>query len=96
MQPYLTELTDRQKEVYDYLRRFHSEHGYPPTYRDIVEHFGFSGPTAALCHLKALAKKGYIEVTPNLSRGIRFTGAAEPKGIPFFPSLRALSDALRA
>lgn len=96
MLPSSTDLTDRQREVYDYLRKFWQENSFPPTCRDIVEHFGFSGPTAAVCHLKALAKKGYIELTPKLSRGIRFTTMPEKQGIPFFPSLRALSDALQA
>ncbi len=45
--------------------------GMPPTRAEICDHFGFRSPTAAEDHLKALAKKGMIELIAGTSRGIR-------------------------
>ena len=54
------EPTVRQQRVLDFIAGFISEHGYSPTFREMKEGLGFSGPNAVLCHLKALGKKGYI------------------------------------
>ena len=46
-------------------------HGYPPTRADIAREIGFKSPNAAEDHLRALARKGAIEMIPGASRGIR-------------------------
>jgi len=63
-------LTFRQREIYDYLKEFLKENGYPPTVREISKHFEISSPSAALKHLKAIEKKGYI-IRKNVSRGLQ-------------------------
>lgn len=64
-------LTARQAEILAFIRRQLADHGLPPTRADIMAAFGFRSVTAADDHLKALARKGAIELLPNASRGIR-------------------------
>jgi repressor LexA len=63
------ELTARQEEVFNFIRTFIKENGYPPSVREIGEHFGIY-PRAAFDHLKALEKKGYLRRKSALSRGL--------------------------
>ena len=64
------QLTLRQREILDFIERQVREQGLPPTRADIVAHFGFASPNAAQCHLRALARRGAIELRPNQARGI--------------------------
>lgn len=64
-------LTARQQEVYDLLKRHLDTTGMPPTRAEISRELGFRSPNAAEEHLKALARKGVIEIIPGASRGIR-------------------------
>lgn len=63
-------LTDRQRQILEFIEQQVFERGLPPTRADIVEHFGFASPNAAQCHLRALARHGVIELRPNQARGI--------------------------
>ncbi|HEX7036937.1 MAG TPA: transcriptional repressor LexA [Pseudomonadales bacterium] len=72
-------LTPRQAQVLELIRRHIEETGYPPTRADIARALGFRSPNAAEEHLKALARKGAIEMIPGTSRGIRLP---EPPGLP--------------
>lgn len=65
-------LTDRQREVFNFMRDFYHEHGYPPTIYEIGDHFGFSA-RAAYCHLEVLEKKGVITRAAGKPRAITFT-----------------------
>lgn len=65
------DLTSRQTEILDFILRHRAEHGAPPTRAEIVTAFGFRSPTAAEDHLRALARKGAIELRAGASRGIR-------------------------
>jgi repressor LexA len=65
------ELTRRQAEILDLIRRQIEKTGLPPTRAEICQAFGFSSPNAAEAHLRTLARKGVIEMTPGASRGIR-------------------------
>jgi len=67
----MSNLTPRQAQVLDIIRRHISDTGYPPTRADIATELGFRSPNAAEEHLKALARKGAIEIIPGTSRGIR-------------------------
>lgn len=64
-------LTPRQTEILDFIRKHLREQGLPPTRAEIVAAFGFRSLTAAEDHLRALARKGAIELLPGASRGIR-------------------------
>ena len=71
-------LTPRQQEILALIRRFITETGYPPTRSEIGEALGFRSPNAAESHLRALARKGAIHLTPGTSRGIRLTEPLPP------------------
>ncbi len=77
------ELTDRQKAIFNFVKTFIRERGYPPTVREIGEHFDIY-PRAVFDHLKALEKKGYLRRESSMSRGLEvlvFQGS-EPYGSP--------------
>jgi len=65
------ELTRRQQEIVNLIRRQIEETGLPPTRAEICEALGFRSPNAAQSHLRALEAKGIIEMTPGASRGVR-------------------------
>jgi repressor LexA len=67
----LPKLTARQSEILDLITNAIEESGLPPTRAEIANQLGFASANAAEEHLRALAKKGYIELTPGTSRGIR-------------------------
>jgi len=67
----MSALTDRQTEILALIRRRLAESGLPPTRAEIAAELGFRSPNAAEEHLKALARKGVIELVPGASRGIR-------------------------
>jgi repressor LexA len=87
----MQELTARQAQVLDLIRRHISDTGYPPTRADIANELGFKSPNAAEEHLKALARKGAIEIIPGTSRGIRLP---EPPGLPIVGRVAAGSPVL--
>ena len=75
----MEKLTQRQQQVLDIVRQHIEQTGYPPTRADIARELGFKSANAAEEHLKALARKGAIEIIPGASRGIRLPHSA---GIP--------------
>ncbi|WP_434771328.1 transcriptional repressor LexA [Pseudomonas entomophila] len=80
----MLKLTPRQAEILAFIKRCLEDNGFPPTRAEIAQELGFKSPNAAEEHLKALARKGAIEMTPGASRGIRIPGA-EPKEEPGLP-----------
>jgi len=75
----MEKLTARQQQVLDLVRRHIEDTGFPPTRADIARELGFRSANAAEEHLKALARKGAIEMIAGASRGIRLPESA---GIP--------------
>ncbi|WP_411293332.1 transcriptional repressor LexA [Thiohalomonas denitrificans] len=73
------ELTPRQAEILQLIRETVEATGSPPTRAEIARILGFRSPNAAEGHLRALAKKGAIELIPGTSRGIRLHGG---EGLP--------------
>ncbi|HZO02738.1 MAG TPA: transcriptional repressor LexA [Burkholderiales bacterium] len=67
----MDELTDRQNEILRLIRELTEVSGYPPTRAEIAERMGFRSVNAAEQHLRALEKKGAIEISSGASRGIR-------------------------
>ncbi len=72
----MKELTRRQKEVLEFIKSYMKEHKFPPTIREIGEHFGIS-VRGSYDHVKALEKKGYIRCSVNRSRAIELLPKAE-------------------
>lgn len=72
----LKPLTKRQQEIFDFILECMATNGAPPTRVEIAGHFGFKSPNAAEDHLKALDKKGHIELRSGTSRGIFITEEA--------------------
>ncbi|TWT76383.1 LexA repressor [Planctomycetes bacterium CA13] len=75
-----SQLTDRQQNVYNMIRSLIVKRGYGPTVREIGEHFGIKSPNGVMCHLRALERKGLITRSPNKSRAIELTSAADRSG----------------
>ena len=92
----MIKLTQRQTEVLDCIRHYIETTGYPPTRADIARELGFRSANAAEEHLKALARKGAIEMIPGTSRGIRIPDMepAEEEGIPIVGRVAAGSPLL--
>jgi repressor LexA len=70
----MKELTDRQKEVLNFIDRFKREHSYSPTIREIAEHFRIS-VKGAHDHVTALKKKGSLRLENRRSRTMEVVGA---------------------
>jgi repressor LexA len=68
-------LSSKQEQVLEFLVNFNTEHGFPPTIRELCRHFGFKSLNTAHFHLRSLEKKGYIEIHPGKGRGITLPGA---------------------
>ena len=75
-------LTDRQQTVLDWIRRHLESTGMPPTRAEIAAGLGFRTASSAEDHLRALARKGALELTPGASRGLRL------KEMPELPGMR--------
>tara|TARA_Y100000816_G_scaffold284560_1_gene262913 strand:- start:19147 stop:19749 length:603 start_codon:yes stop_codon:yes gene_type:complete len=73
-------LTKRQSEIFNYIKEEIEINGYPPTRSEISKTFGFRSPNAAEDHLKALKKKGVLDLAAGTSRGI--TLLSQSSGIP--------------
>ena len=82
----MEELTPRQREILDMIRAFIADSGFPPTRADICRAMGFGSPNAAEEHLRALERKGAIEMLAGASRGIRLKQEA---GLPLIGRVAA-------
>ncbi len=83
----MIDLTSRQLEILNLIKKHLDETGYPPTRAEIAETLGFKSANAAEEHLRALAKKGAIEMIPGASRGIRLPD--HQSGIPIIGRVAA-------
>lgn len=63
-------LTERQKDVLNFVKKYSAEHGYPPAIREICEGVNLSSPATVFVHLKNLESAGYIKTTSNKFRTI--------------------------
>ena len=76
----MEELTERQKEILNFLKSYVKDNGYPPTMREIGERFGFTW-LGARGHLKALEKKSFIKINPFKARGLEVMGLRRMEGL---------------
>ena len=75
-------LTPRQQQVFDFIKQYLSNNGYPPTLADISANLSIQ-PNAARTHLLLMQKKNVLRYVPNISRGIELLHQ-KPEGIPIF------------
>ncbi|HEV3211628.1 MAG TPA: transcriptional repressor LexA [Chthoniobacterales bacterium] len=83
----MPQLTARQEEVLNFIRKQQQRTGYPPSSREIQSFFGFQSQTAAMNHLRALEKKGVIRRTPGKARSAVDPNLRFPRGIKPVPML---------
>ncbi len=86
------ELTNRQKELLDFLKSEFSNTGIMPSTREIQAHFGFKSQTAAMGHLRALEKKGVIQRLAGKARAVIFPESLDREeivDIPLYGSIAA-------
>ena len=74
-------LTKRQLEILDLIHASIDENGMPPTRSEIADNLGFKSLNAAEDHLKALEKKEFIKLVPNVSRGIKILKKTNNKNV---------------
>jgi repressor LexA len=63
-------LTKRQQEIFDYIKRYGSQHGYPPTVRDIGKAIGLTSSSTVHAHLANLEKLGLVKRDPTKPRAL--------------------------
>ena len=82
--PDYSQLTERQREIYDFIRGKIETRGYGPTVREIGEGFDIKSPNGVMCHLKALEKKGLITREEHSARAIQLVDYKPGwSGLPF-------------
>lgn len=74
----MSQLSDRQRQVLDFVRATVAERGYPPSVREIGEAIGLSSPSTVHSHLSALVKAGAIRRDPSKPRAIEILEEAAP------------------
>ncbi len=75
------ELTDKQRQILDYIVEMVRTRGYPPTIRQIGARFKISSTNGVRTHLSALERKGYIRRAPWSARGIELVREMMPEGV---------------
>ena len=91
----MRQLTPRQREILELIQDFIAEYGMPPTRAEIAKELGFKSANAAEQHLRALQKKGVLELLPGASRGIRLKDSLRDQlGLPLVGRVAAGSPIL--
>jgi repressor LexA len=99
------DLTKRQQEIFDYIKRYSADHGYPPTVRDIGKAVGLASSSTVHAHLANLEKLGLIRRDPTKPRAIELMDRAldpirklgdliRPEGLPIVGAVAAGSPIL--
>jgi repressor LexA len=91
----MRELTPRQKQILEMIHEFIAETGMPPTRAEIARQLGFKSANAAEEHLRALQRKGVLELLPGASRGIQLKDSLRDQmGLPLIGRVAAGSPIL--
>lgn len=90
----MADLTPRQQQILNLIRRFITTSGRPPTRAEIADTLGFRSANAAEEHLRALERKGMLEIVPGTSRGIRLKHNDPQAGLPLVGRVAAGSPIL--
>ena len=83
-------LNQKQQEIFEYLKQYISEKGFPPSIREVCKAAGFSSPRAGQKYLESLEEQGYIQ-RENKPRSIKLLAGAMTKGVilPFYGYISA-------
>ncbi|MCS7045767.1 MAG: transcriptional repressor LexA [Gemmataceae bacterium] len=82
--PDFSQVTERQRQIYEFIRDKIESRGYGPTVREIGMKFEIKSPNGVMCHLKALEKKGLIKREEHAARAIQLVDHRPPAaGLPF-------------
>ena len=88
--PDFSQLTERQREIYEFIEEKMDARGYGPTVREIGTAFKIKSPNGVMCHLKALEKKGLIRKERGAARAIQLVDRKPPAfGLPLFGKVAA-------
>ncbi len=91
----MRELTPRQKQILELIQDFIFETGMPPTRAEIAKELGFKSANAAEEHLRALQRKGVLDLIPGASRGIQLKDSLRDQmGLPLVGQVAAGSPIL--
>lgn len=91
----MRELTPRQKQILELIQDFIYETGMPPTRAEIARELGFKSANAAEEHLRALQRKGVLDLVPGTSRGIQLKDSLRDQmGLPLIGQVAAGSPIL--
>jgi repressor LexA len=87
-------LTKRQQEIFDFIKRYSGEHGYPPTVRDIGKAIGLTSSSTVHAHLANLEKVGLLRRDPSKPRAIevlvdKAKQVVTPNGLPLVGQVAA-------
>jgi repressor LexA len=88
------DLTKRQKEIFDFIRRYGSKYGYPPTVREIGKAVGLHSSSTVHAHLANLEKSGLLRRDPSKPRAIELLvekakKSIRPPGLPLVGQVAA-------
>jgi repressor LexA len=91
------ELTKRQQEIYDFIRKYSAKYGYPPTVRDIGKAVGLASSSTVHAHLANLEKVGVLRRDPSKPRALELLDRAtdavksvvKPNGLPLVGNVAA-------
>ena len=76
------DLTKRQQEIFDFIKRYSAKYGYPPTVRDIGKAVGLASSSTVHAHLANLEKAGLLRRDPTKPRGLELVGRSRDTGRP--------------
>ena len=85
----MLEMTARQSQVLQVVRKWLQDTGMPPTRAEIADRLGFRSANAAEQHLRALQRKGHLRLLSGASRGIRLSDLGEEAGLPLIGQVAA-------
>src|SRR2546421_6995877 len=93
------DLTKRQQEIFDFIKRYSAKYGYPPTVRDIGKAIGLTSSSTVHAHLSNLEKLGLLRRDPTKPRALELLGEAArkvvgPNGLPLVGRVAAGSPIL--
>lgn len=85
----MKEISQKQRQIYDYIRSISSARGYPPSVREIGAAVGLNSPSTVQSHIDKLISAGYIHRENGKTRTLKIAGAATPLSVPLLGTVTA-------